>query len=163
MARLPYKIKKNGGTSTVRTEKNIDRVMDVVEEIIENPNRFQDGTYQGGTNRKAEYIFLVEKYLRENTSEDGARLFVWGFFKIFKKDNKALKILEKEILQHGIQKLATFRIDPKSTEFSTLVNEIVGPCEFLTFDPKDTYGMTLDQFRDSIQKIYLKIQNNNQE
>lgn len=34
--------------------------------------------------------------------------------------NKALKILEKEILQQGIQKLATFQIDPKSTEFSAL-------------------------------------------
>ena len=88
---------------------------------------------------------------------DGARLFVWEFFKIFKKDNKALKILKKEILQYGIQKLATFRIDPKSTEFPTLVNEILGPCEFLTFDHKDTCEMTLDQFRNFIQKIYLKI------
>lgn len=61
-------------------------------------------------NRKAEYIFLVEEYLRENAGEDEARLFV---------------------------------------------------CEFLTFDPEDTYGRTLDQFSDSIQKIYLKIQNNN--
>jgi hypothetical protein len=114
-------------------------------------------------NRKAEYTFLVEEYLRENAGEDGARLFVWEFFKIFKKDNKALEILEKEILHQGIRKLATFRIDPKSTEFSALINEIVGSCEALTFDPEDTYGMTLDQFRDSIQKIYLKIQNDNQE
>ena len=114
-------------------------------------------------NRKAEYIFLVEEYLRENAGEDGARLFVWEFFKIFKKDNKALKILEKEILQQGISKLATFWIDPKSTEFSAFINQIVGSCEFLTFDPEDTYRITLDQFRDSIQKIYFKIQNNNQE
>ena len=114
-------------------------------------------------NRKAEYIFLVEEYLRENAGEDGARLFVWEFFKIFKKDNKALKILEKEILQQGIEKLATFWIDPKSTKFSALINQIVGSCEFLTFDPEDTYRITLDQFRDSIQKIYFKIQNNNQE
>ena len=109
-------------------------------------------------NRKAEYIFLVEEYLKENAGEDGARLFVWEFFKIFKKDNKALKILEKEILQQGIQKLATFCIDPKSTKFSALINQIVGLCEFLTFDPEDTYGITLDQFRDSIEKIFFKIQ-----
>lgn len=109
-------------------------------------------------NRKAEYSFLIEEYLRENAGEDGARLFVWEFFKIFKKDNKAADILEQ-----GIQKLATLWIDPKSTEFSALIDEIVGSCEFLTFDPEDTYGITLDQFRDSIQKIYLKIQNNNQE
>jgi len=109
-------------------------------------------------NRKAEYIFLVEEYLRENAGEDGARLFIWEFFNIFKKDNKALKILEKEILEQGIQKLATFWIDPKSTEFSALINQIVGLCEFLTFDPEDTYGITLDQFRDSIEKIFFKIQ-----
>ena len=108
-------------------------------------------------NRKAEYSFLIEEYLRENAGEYGARLFVWEFFKIFKKDNKALEILEKEILEQGIQKLATLWIDPKSTEFSALINQIVGSCEFLTFDPEDTYGMTLDQFRDSIQKIYLRI------
>nr|WPV76510.1 hypothetical protein [Naviculales sp.] len=109
-------------------------------------------------NRKAESIFLVEEYIRENAGEDGARLFMWEFFKIFKKDNKALKILEKEILQEGIQKLATFCIDPKSTKFSALINQIVGLCEFLTFDPEDTYGITLDQFRDSIEKIFFKIQ-----
>jgi len=112
-------------------------------------------------NRKVEYISLVEeylKYLRENAGEDGARLFVWEFFKIFKKDNKALKILEKEILEQGIQRLATFWIDPKSTEFSALINQIVGLCEFLTFDSEDTYGITLDQFRDSIEKIFFKIQ-----
>ena len=107
-------------------------------------------------NRKAEYIFLVEEYLRENAGEAGARLFVWEFFEIFRKDRKALEILEKEIFQQGIQKLTNFRIDPKSTEFSDLVNEIADSCEFLTFDPEDTYGMTLDQFCDSIQKIYLK-------
>jgi hypothetical protein len=109
-------------------------------------------------NRKAEYIFLVEEYLRGNAGEDGARLFIWEFFNIFKKDNKALKILEKEILEQGIQKLATFCIDPKSTEFSALINQIVGLCEFLTFDPEDTYGITLDQFRDYIEKIFFKIQ-----
>lgn len=35
---LPYTIKKNGGTSTARTEANIDVFMDAVEEIVENPN-----------------------------------------------------------------------------------------------------------------------------
>jgi hypothetical protein len=47
-------------------------------------------------------------------------------------------MLKKEILQQGIQKLATFCIDPKSTEFSALINQIVNSCEFLTFDPEYT-------------------------
>jgi len=118
-------------------------------------------------NQRAVYISLIEQYLREssNSGEDGGRLFVWEFFTIFKNDNNIFKILKKEILQHGIQKLVTVRsqIDSKSTEFSILVNHIAGYCEFLTFDPEDSDGMTLDQFRDSIQKIYLEIQNNNQE
>jgi hypothetical protein len=105
-------------------------------------------------NRKVEYISLVEEYLRENAGKDGARLFVSEFFNIFKKDNKALEILEQ-----GIKRLATFCIDPKSTEFSALINQIVGSCELLTFDPEDSYGMTLDQFRDSIEIIFFKIQN----
>ena len=114
-------------------------------------------------NRKVEYSFLIEEYLRENAGEDGARLFVWEFSNIFQNDNKALKILEKEILQQGIQKLNTFQLDPKSTEFSALINDVIGCCELLTFNPEDRYGMTLEQFRESIQKIYLEIQNNNQE
>ena len=141
---------KNEGTSLFNENREEDLELLSYGVILENQIYY---------NRKAEYIFLVKEYLRESAGEDEARLFVWKFFKIFKKDNKALKILEKEILQQGTQKLATFQIDPKSTKFSALVNQIVGSCEFLTFDPEDTYGMTLDQFRDSIQKIYLKIQN----
>lgn len=41
---------------------------------------------------------ILERYLIENGGEDEAHLFLWEFFKIFKKNNKALKILEKEIL-----------------------------------------------------------------
>jgi hypothetical protein len=53
LAGLPYKIKNNGGTSTPKTEENIDRFMDVVEEIVENPNSIWifDETCQSGTNR----------------------------------------------------------------------------------------------------------------
>jgi hypothetical protein len=105
-------------------------------------------------NRKVEYISLVEEYLRKNAGKDGARLFVSEFFNIVKKNNKALEILEQ-----GIKRLATFCIDPKSTEFSALISQIVGSCEFLTFDPEDSYGITLDQFRDSIEIIFFKIQN----
>lgn len=109
-------------------------------------------------NRKVESICLVEEYLPENVGKDGARLFVWEFFSIFKKDNKPLEILEQ-----GIKGLAIFCIDPKSTEFSALITQNGDSCEFFTFDPEDSYKMTLNQFRDSIQKKFFKIQNNNQE
>jgi hypothetical protein len=109
-------------------------------------------------NRKAEYIFLVEEYLRENDGKDGADLFRWEFFSIYREDNKSLENLEKEIIKDGLQRLSTFLIDAKSTEFSALINQIVGYCEFLTFDPEDSYGMNLDQFRDSIEKIFFNMQ-----
>lgn len=104
-------------------------------------------------NGKVEYISLVEEYLRENEGEAGARLFVWEFFNILRKD-----ITASEILEQGIQRLAIFRIDPKSTEFSALIHDIIGSCEFLTFDPEDSYKLTLDQFRDSIEIIFFEMQ-----
>jgi len=80
------------------------------------------------------------------------------FFNIFKKDNKALEILEKEIIEQGIKRLATFCIDPKSTEFSALIDQIVADCEYFTFDPEDNYTLTVDQFRDSIEIFFFKMQ-----
>jgi len=82
---------------------------------------------------------------------------VWEFSNIFREDNRALEILEKKIPKESIQRLDNFPIDPKSTGFSALINQIVGFCEFLTFNPNDTYGMTNDQFRDSIEKIFLQM------
>jgi DNA polymerase III sliding clamp (beta) subunit (PCNA family) len=94
--------------------------------------------------------------LSENTGKDGAGLFRLEFFNIFKRYNKTFDILEKKVLQE--ERLATFFIDPKSTEFSVLINQIVSYCEFLTFDPEDSYGINLDQFRDLIEKIFFKMQ-----
>ena len=58
LAGLPYSVKRNGSTSTLRTEKNIDIFMDVVEGIVENPNSlwFEEATYQAGTDRELETI-----------------------------------------------------------------------------------------------------------
>ena len=117
--------------------------------ILENQNYY---------NRKVEYISLVEQYLCNNAGKDGARLFVSEFFTIFKNDNKVLEILEKEIIEQGITRLATFSIDPKSTEFSDLINQIAANCEFLTIDLEDSYGITLNQFRNSIEQIFFKMQ-----
>ena len=34
LVRLPYRVKENGGTSTVINEQNIDRFMNAVDEIV---------------------------------------------------------------------------------------------------------------------------------
>jgi hypothetical protein len=77
---------------------------------------------------------------------------------LFKKNNKALEIFEKEVLKHGIKRLGSFSIDSKSTDFYDLIDIIKSNCEFVTFDPEDSNGINLDQFRDSIEKIFFKIQ-----
>lgn len=97
----------------------------------------------------------MEEYLRENAGKDGAIVFRLQFFHIYRKDNKALKILEEDILEKGLQKLSTFLLDSKSEGFSELVRLIVSNCEFLTFDYEDSYGINEDQFRDSIEKIFF--------
>jgi len=64
---LPYSVKKNGSTSTLKTEENVDVFMDVVEEMVYDPNSlwFEEGTYQGGTDRKVESINIYnEKHNR---------------------------------------------------------------------------------------------------
>lgn len=67
MAGLPYSVKNNGSTSTLKTEENVDIFMDVVEEIVYDPNTlwFEEATYQGGTDREVESINLYsEKHNR---------------------------------------------------------------------------------------------------
>jgi len=67
LAGLPYSVKKNGSTSTLRTEENVDIFMDAVEEMVYDPNTlwFEEATYQGGTDRELESINLYsEKHNR---------------------------------------------------------------------------------------------------
>ena len=116
------------------------------------------------SNRKDKYIGLVEEYLKENPGEAEARLFQWEFCTLFKKDNQTVEIFEKEILEQGIEKLKNFEIDSKSKEFSVLINDIFGSCEFVTFDTKDNIpfredssGITLEKFRSEIGETFLEM------
>ena len=40
-------------------------------------------------NRKVEYTYLVEEYLRNNAGEAGASIFQWDFFSLFQKNKKS--------------------------------------------------------------------------
>lgn len=67
LAGLPYKVKGNGGTSTLRTDETVDAFMDVIKEMVEDPNNiwFEEGIYQGGTTREEESINVYnEEYNR---------------------------------------------------------------------------------------------------
>jgi len=63
LAGLLYSVKKNGSTSTLKSEENVDVFMDVVEEIVYYPNSlwFEEGTYQGGTDREIESINIYNE------------------------------------------------------------------------------------------------------
>ena len=97
-------------------------------------------------NQRMKYIGLVEEYLRENNGLDldAAKFFVWESF----------EILENEIRKQGIEKLSTFSMDPQATEFFSLINEIAGVCELVTFDSNDSGGLIFNQFHNLIEKIY---------
>lgn len=58
LANLPYKVKKDGRTSTLRTEENIIQFTDAVEKTIRNPNSiwFDKALYQDGTKREVKSI-----------------------------------------------------------------------------------------------------------
>lgn len=63
LAGLPYKIKNNGGTSTLITEENVDTFMDAVEAIVEDPNSiwFEDAKYQNGAVREVDSINIFNE------------------------------------------------------------------------------------------------------
>ena len=63
LTNLPYTIKKNGCTSTLRTEENVYTLMSGVEEVVENPNSiwFEESFYQGGTSREVEFINIFNE------------------------------------------------------------------------------------------------------
>lgn len=59
---LPYIVKANGGT---KTEKTDDNALKMMQSIVDMPNRdnvqwFEDGTYQGGTDRGFEAIHIYD-------------------------------------------------------------------------------------------------------
>lgn len=63
LAGLPYSIKKNGSTSTLKTEENVDIFMDAVKEIVYDPNSlwFEEGTYQRGRDQEVESINIYNE------------------------------------------------------------------------------------------------------
>ena len=66
------------------------------------------------------------------------------------------------IIKNDFERLATFSIDFKADKFSSLIQEIYYVSN-LAFELGPKNGIPEDRSRDSIQKIYFKIQNNKKE
>lgn len=59
---LPYTIKANGGTKTDKTDENVLKMMQSIVDMLnrDNVKWFEDGTYQGGTDREFEAIQIYD-------------------------------------------------------------------------------------------------------
>lgn len=79
---------------------------------------------------------------------------MWGFCSLFLEDIEALEIFEKEVCERGIKRFDSFSIDPKSTEFSDLIEELFFTSEYVSESPE----ITLHELNDFIQKICFKMQ-----
>ena len=99
--------------------------------------------------RKQDYYSLLSKYIEKIVNP---RIFQSEFLKMENEDTKAAKIITNDFKQ-----LASFSVDLKAVEFSSLIEEIsdisMVACEF---GPEE--GISDQKFRKSIEKIYLKIQ-----
>lgn len=112
-------------------------------------------------NRKDEYISLLAKYLNTDKTTRAAEIFRSEFSNLMRKDKKALALLQEEILQTGFQRLDTFSIDPESKDFTSLIEDIVSFCAFLTFYEENQdgiTGITLDQFYEHIEETFFRMQ-----
>ena len=104
-------------------------------------------------NRKSEYVFLIKKYL--NTPFP-PHIFRARFLEMVKQDDeKADKILQ------DFNQLSSFSIEGNLDEFSSLFERIYNKCvQAFEFGPQDDgYGIPEDEFRNSIEEIYFKLEN----
>ena len=101
-------------------------------------------------NHKNSYFALIQKYLGKTINPN---VFRGHFIQMVKEDlKKSHKILS------NFEELSTFWIDLELDDFSSLFENIYETClyAFEFEDQKD--AMPEDTFRDSIQKIFFKIQ-----
>ena len=101
-------------------------------------------------NHKNSYFALIQNYLGKTINPNGFR---GSFIQMVKEDlRKSRKIL------NNFEELSTFWIDLELDDFASLFEDIYETClyAFEFEDQKD--AMPEDTFRDSIQKIFFKIQ-----
>lgn len=108
-------------------------------------------------NHKNEYFSLVDEYLMNNAGRDGILLFRIQFLDLYRNDMQALEILEDEIREKGFSVISSFSIESKSKEFYSLIEDIYSDCENVSFDLEDEYGISEDEFRKSLEKVFHKM------
>jgi len=102
-------------------------------------------------NRKEEYLSLIEKYL---TNEINSLFLRFEFFHLQTTHDKMTKNFE-----NNFELLSNVLIDPKSEEFTRLLEDIAAACEALKSDdePDQNYGINELQFRAFLEKTFLQM------
>ena len=99
--------------------------------------------------RKNVYYSLIAKYL---TKKINPGRFRSKFLQMQREDGEAATMIKKDLEQ-----LATFSIDLKADEFSSLIEQIydVSALAF-EFGPED--GISEERFRDSVEKVFSEME-----
>lgn len=99
--------------------------------------------------RKNVYHSLITEYL---TKKINPGRFRSKFLQMHREDGEAATIIKKDLEQ-----LASFSIDLKADEFSSLIEQIydVSALAF-EFGPED--GISEERFRDSVEKVFSKME-----
>ena len=103
--------------------------------------------------RRSEYCSLIKKYLNTTIPPHKFRA---RFLEMVKQDDEKAE----QILQ-DFKQLSSFSIDGNLDGFSSLFGRISNKClQAFEFDPKnDDYGIPEDEFRNSVEKTYLQLEN----
>jgi hypothetical protein len=132
----------------VKTKTGKDFFNDpIVLELLSFESRIETQVFY---NNKNNYFALIQQYLDETINP---YLFRAQFLEMVKEDlNKSDKILK------NFEELSTFWIDLELDEFSSLFEDINETCAYAFEFDGETNAISEDTFRDSIQKIFFKIQ-----
>ena len=148
---------------------NVSRYRELLKrvEILKQQNKFlfdepefmKLASYEGSVeqqihfSRKSEYCSLIKKYVYKTLPP---HIFRGEFLEMVKQDDeKAEKILQ------DFNQLSSFSIDVNLDKFSFSFERISDKClQAFEFGPEDDgYGIPEDEFRNSIEESYFKLEN----
>ena len=99
--------------------------------------------------RKEDYYSLISQYIEKVVTPP---IFQLEFLKMEKEDAKAAKMITNDFKQ-----LASFSVDLKAVEFSSLIGEI-SDVSMVAYEFGPEEGISDQKFRKSIEKTFLQMQ-----
>ena len=131
-------------------QQNKSLILENKEEFIELLSYGANVENQISYERKHDYHSLISQYIEKVIT---ASKFQSEFLKMEKEDAKAAKIITNDFKQ-----LASFSVDLKAVEFSSLIEEI-SDVSMVAYEFGPEEGISDQGFRKSIEKTFLQIQN----